>query len=1048
MRRAFWPGWVVLIVTATATGNASARAEEFRFGDRTLLAPAGWVIERVAGPPLVDRPITAALDENGRLYVADSSGSNDPVQKQLAEKPHRILRVEDTNGDGTFDRRVVYADRMMFPEGTLWHDGSLYVCAPPEIWKLTDTDDDGVADRREVWFDARTLTGCANDLHGPYLGPDGWVYWCKGAFAEQTYERPGKGPFVTRASHIFRRRADGTGPVEPVMTGGMDNPVDVAFTPGGEPIFSCTFLVHPGGGQRDGLIHAAYGGIWGKVHDPIFDPAHKWTGPEVMPVLAHLGPAAMSGLERAESNAMGLKDHLLACCFNLRKVVQLELKEKGATFEAMPEDFVTSPDVDFHPTDVLEDADGSVLVIDTGGWYKLCCPTSQLHKPDVLGAIYRVRRADAPKVDDPHGMNMKWIDADLDDLVNRLDDARPFVRRGAIRALAARRVDGLAGLGRVVERDERPEAVRNAIWAACRVEGPAAREVARAGLKSRDETVVQVACHAAGLWRDRASMPGLLDVLAQSSSAQNRRAAAEALGRMGDAAAVPALLKASDAAPAADRFLTHSLTYALIEIGDPKAIADAVKLGDASKTSEAGSRRAALVALDQIGGTPGLTPDLIAPLLSDPDADLKVTAAWIVGRHPEWGPSLAGSLARRLDDAGLAEVDREALEVQLARLAGSPDIAGLLADRAGSSPEASVRASALRAMGRTGLAELPASWVASLAAAAASDDLSVASLAVAAARSHAWPKKETERLRDALGKLADRPEASDLTRLQALAAIPGAPPVETEGRFAFLLDHLGTEVPVVERSAAADVLARANLDRKQMLMLADRMGGLGPMEAGRLLTAFEARPDVDAGLRLVAALKDAPVLSGLRVDALKAVLAKQDQAVQEAGKTLLAALDVDEPARKARLESLLKNISTGDVRRGQSVFQSSKAACTACHAIGYLGGKVGPDLTRIGQVRAERDLLEAIVYPSASFVRSYEPIVVALADGRVLSGVQLADSPTELVLATGANEQVRIPRAEIDEVQPGTVSVMPAGLDQQLTPQDLADLVAFLRACR
>jgi putative membrane-bound dehydrogenase-like protein len=1047
MRRAFWPGWTLLIVAMS--WNASVRGDEFRFGNRTLTAPAGWVIERVAGPPLVDRPITAAFDERGRMYVADSSGSNDPVQKQLAEKPHRILRIEDTDGDGAYDRRVVYADRMMFPEGTLWHDGSLYVCAPPEIWKLTDTDDDGVADRREVWFDAKTLTFCANDLHGPYLGPDGWIYWCKGAFAEQTYERPGKEPFRTRASHIFRRRADGTGPVEPVMTGGMDNPVDIAFTPGGEPIFSCTFLVHPGGGQRDGLIHAAYGGIWGKVHDPIFDPAHKWTGPEVMPVLAHLGPAAMSGLERAESGAMGLRDDLLACCFNLRKVVRVGLKPKGATFEAAPEDLVTSPDVDFHPTDVLEDADGSIVVIDTGGWYKLCCPTSQLHKPDVLGAIYRVRRADAAKVDDPRGLNMKWADAGVDSLIDRLGDGRPAVRRRAIAAAAGRGADALDELRRVIASSgEDPEAARNALWAACRVEGPAAREVARLGLKSGDETVAQVACHAVALWRDREAMPGLLAILERSDSAQNKRAAAEALGRIGDAAAVPALVKAAGAAPADDRFLMHSLTYALIEIGDPKAIAEAVKLGDGARSSAAGARRAALVALDQIGGAPGLTPEVVAPLLSDADADLKVTAAWIVGRHPEWGPSLAGALARRLDDVTLSGDDREALEVQLARLAGSADIAGLLADRARSAPEGVVRRSALRAMARPGPGELPASWVAALADAAMDEDIAVASLAVSAARSHAWPKEGAETLRDALGRLADRADAEDLVRLQALAAIPGAPPVGTGERFAFLLDHLGTDVAVVERSAAADVLARTDLDPRRMLELADRMGGLGPMEAGRLLAAFEARPDAESGLRLVATLKDAPALSGLRIDALRSMLAKQDREVQEAGQALLAALDVDEPARKARLESLMKDIGTGDIRRGQAVFQSSKAACTACHAIGYLGGKVGPDLTRIGQVRAERDLLEAIVYPSASFVRSYEPIVVALSDGRVLSGVQLADSPTELVLATGASERVRIPRAEIDEVRPGAVSVMPAGLDQQLTPRDLADLVAFLRACK
>jgi putative membrane-bound dehydrogenase-like protein len=278
-----------------------ANGAEFKFGEQTLKVPEGFVVDRVAGPPLVDRPIVADFDERGRLYVADSSGSNDPVKKQMADKPHRIVRLTDKNGDGVFDESTVFADKMMFPEGAMWLEGSLYVSAPPSIWKLTDTDDDGVADRREEWYDAKTLTGCANDLHGPYLGLDGWIYWCKGAFAEQTYERPNAEPFVTRAAHIFRRRPEG-GIVEAVMTGGMDNPVDVTFTPEGERIFTTTFFQHPGGGRRDGLVHAIYGGVYGKVHDVI--DGHKKTG-ELMPVLAHLGPAAPAGLTRYESRVFG-----------------------------------------------------------------------------------------------------------------------------------------------------------------------------------------------------------------------------------------------------------------------------------------------------------------------------------------------------------------------------------------------------------------------------------------------------------------------------------------------------------------------------------------------------------------------------------------------------------------------------------------------------------------------------------------------------------------------------------------------------------------------
>src|SRR5213083_419286 len=163
----------------------------------TLTVPPGFQVERAAGPPLVDRPIVADFDEQGRLYVADSSGSNDKVGVQLEKKPHRIVRLEDTDGDGRFDRRTVFADKMMFPEGALWFAGSLYVAAPPSIWKLTDADGDGVADQRVEWFQGKTLTGCANDLHGPYVGPDGWIYWCKGAFAKQTYTLPNDKIFKT-----------------------------------------------------------------------------------------------------------------------------------------------------------------------------------------------------------------------------------------------------------------------------------------------------------------------------------------------------------------------------------------------------------------------------------------------------------------------------------------------------------------------------------------------------------------------------------------------------------------------------------------------------------------------------------------------------------------------------------------------------------------------------------------------------------------------------------------------------------------------------------
>ena len=1022
-----------------ACGLAGAAAGgEFSLNGRTFSLPDGFSIELIAGPPMADRPIVADFDEQGRLYVADSSGSNDPVEKQLAERPHRVVRLEDTDGDGKFDRRTDFADRMMFPEGAMWLDGSLYVSAPPSIWKLTDTDGDGVADRRVEWFQGKTLGHCANDLHGPYAGPDGWVYWAKGAFAEQTYDRPGKAPFVTRASHLFRCRPDGSG-IEPVMTGGMDNPVDVVFTPGGERIFSCTFLQHPGGGKRDGLIHAVYGGVYGKVHDVIDD--HPRTGPDVMPVLAHLGPAAPCGLTTYESDVFGpgFRDNLFTCCFNLRKVARSILTPSGATFASRDEDFLGSSDRDFHPTDVLEDADGSLVVVDTGGWYKLCCPTSQLQKPDVLGAIYRVRRIGAPKLDDPRGLKLAWSTMEADELARLLDDPRPAVRRRAIAGLSKIGTGATPAISKAVRDGRTPEARKNAVWAATRIEGPEARAASRLALDDPDAMVRQAALHSASVRLDRDAVPHLTALL-ENSSAQNRRAAAEAIGRLAARPAVPALLGAI--AGTDDRFLEHSLTYALIEIGDPKATSMGLD-GTDNRT-----RRAALVALDQMGAG-SLRPEQVAGQLTSTDPRLKETAAWIVGRHPEWGDVLADHYRQRLGKAGLTTIEREELASQLARSSGSPAIRDLLTGRLGdSSAPRESRLVALLAVGRSGPRGVSAGWTDALTKLLAGDDAELVREAIAATRRLNPPKGKATGLARQLVVTAGDVKCPPSLRLEALAALPGGLDAADRELFAFLKSQLDPDRSVVAKTTAADVLAAASLSGDQLLELASSVETAGPMEVNRLLPAFGATSDDRVGLKLVAALRRSLSSSMFRAETLRPLFSRFGPEVRRQADAFYASLNVDAASQRVKLEQTLGSLVAGDVRRGQLVFNGQKAACSSCHAIGYLGGAVGPDLSRVGQIRSERDLLEAILYPSVSFVRSYEPVVVATKQGKVFNGVLRKDSSDELVLATGASEEARIRRDEVDEVRPGTISVMPSGLDRQMTLQELSDLLAFLKACR
>jgi putative membrane-bound dehydrogenase-like protein len=1034
-----------LFIFALFTGSGlsfQVSAAQFVMGGRTLTVPDGFEVELIAGPPLVDRPIAADFDDQGRLYVSDSSGSNDNPQQQMKDKPHRIVRLEDSGGHGKFDTSTVFAPHMMFPEGALWFEGSFYVGAPPSIWKITDTTGKGVADQREEWMQAKTLTGCANDLHGPYVGPDGWIYWCKGAFAKQTYERPGQEPFVTRAAHIFRCRPDGTG-IEPVMTGGMDNPVGVAFTITGERILTSTFLQEPGDGKRDGLIHAIYGGVYGKVHDVIDE--HPRTG-DILPVLSHLGPAAPCGITSYRSDIFGrdYQDNFFVCCFNLHKVLRYELAPDGATYSAKQTDFLSSDDPDFHPTGVIEDADGSLIVLDTGGWYKLCCPTSQLAKPDVLGHIYRIRRKGAPKIQDPRGSAIAWESLNANEAVKYLSDPRPAVRKRAIRALAKLGGKSIEALATTLRDSTSPEARRNALWALTQIDSTEARYTLRAALRDTDNTVRHIAAQSIGLWRDQGAMPDLLPLL-RDEDAQVKRSAAEALGRIGDSAAVPSLLdavgqidpSAVELSPSA-RIQEHSIIFALIEIADPAATAKGLQ------SSNARVHRAALIATDQMRNGK-LAPDAVTPLLGSKNPVLRDTAMWIASRHGNWGSAVAEFLSDQLHNPGLTDADVGNLQAQVTPFAGDAAIEKLLADvLADGRTTKAARIAALKVMAEADISPAPDTWLQQVTGTLRSSDADLVREAIAAARSFMLAKAASPALESTLRQIGHDDNILPETRLEALAA---AGPLEavSSNLLIFLLDNLDTTKSWPIRNHASSVLARAKLDSSQLITLADALPRTGPAELTKLIGPFAASSDETVGDKLVENLGKAKALSSLRLEVIKPVIEKYPASVQSKAKDLFAMLGTDAAKQKEHLDQLMAELPKGDIRHGQTIFNNPKFVCIGCHTIGYRGGHIGPDLTSVGTVRTERDLLESIVYPSASFVRSYEPMIVLTKSGDDYNGMLRKDAADEVVLATGPDTEVHIPRSKIVEMRQGTVSIMPQGLETMFTRQELADLVAFLK---
>src|SRR5690606_27744294 len=108
----------------------------------------------------------------------------------------------------------------------------------------------------------------------------------------------------------------------------------------------------------------------------------------------------------------------------------------GSTFSADVHEFLTCDNSDFHPTDVLEDADGSLLVLNTGAWFLNGCPTSRVAKPEIYGGIYRIRKVGGEIVDDPRGKKLELAKQTPEIVSKSLDDPRPAVQQQALQLSA------------------------------------------------------------------------------------------------------------------------------------------------------------------------------------------------------------------------------------------------------------------------------------------------------------------------------------------------------------------------------------------------------------------------------------------------------------------------------------------------------------------------------------------------------------------------------------------------------------------------------------
>jgi putative heme-binding domain-containing protein len=386
------------------------------------------------------------------------------------------------------------------------------------------------------------------------------------------------------------------------------------------------------------------------------------------------------------------------------------------------------------------------------------------------------------------------------------------------------------------------------------------------------------------------------------------------------------------------------------------------------------------------------------------------------------------------------------LETMLIEFAGDSSVQQLLAETVVDSQQPTeVRRLALGVMARANLSEPPPSWRGAVATVIHDSNADLVLLAVAAARELTGQTLPDAKLNEALLSVADEPRLFRELRVTALAAVSSSVPELGDEQFQLLVRSLSANESVALRSAAADALSQAHLTSAQLERLCGAIKSAGPLELNRLVTSFQHATDERLGIELLASLKSASALTSLRMDVVRATLSKYSPRIQKGVEELESLVNIDAATQRQRIEDLLPHVGQGDVRRGHAVFYSSKAACSACHRLGYAGGTIGPDLSNIGEIRTERDLLEAVLFPSLSLVRSYEPVLIVTTAGRTISGTILEETEAEYLLATGPEEKVHVRHDEVDQIQPSLVSIMPAGLDKQFTAQELADLIAFLK---
>ena len=350
---------------------------------KKMTVPDGFTVELVASEPDIVNPIAMTFDERGRIWITESL---EYPRASAGAGKDRIKVLEDTHGDGRFDKITVFADGLNIPSGINLGYGGVWVANSPDILFLQDTKGTGKADKKEV-----VVTGFGRfDTHelpnSLTWGPDGWLYGWNGVFNPAHVVQNGKTFDFTCAMFRINPRTREF----QLFAEGTSNPWAITWNSEGEAFSSACVIDH--------LWHITESGYYIRQGGPY--PPFTW--PKESIVKEHHHKAAYCGVLCMDSDAFPAEyqgklfmGNIHGSCINVD-----EIKPDGSTYAgtARP-DFLTANDAWFMPVSLKIGPDGCLYVLD---WYdRYHCYQDAQRDPAGIdrdrGRIYRIRYKNAPR---------------------------------------------------------------------------------------------------------------------------------------------------------------------------------------------------------------------------------------------------------------------------------------------------------------------------------------------------------------------------------------------------------------------------------------------------------------------------------------------------------------------------------------------------------------------------------------------------------------------------------------------------------------------------